>query len=506
MPPSELEAGDIILPPPQRPEQPVQRAVAPFVQSAVNAAWNEIIAPPGRVMQQKQPQAGEMYSDEQEAIRQLNVGGELTWGAKTGLGMVGTPGVPGGALGSSLAARAAAKGAEALHAGDLPHLGAAKKAAPFPQYAEKYPEPGPPALRSDPKKAVKGTYDVPLAIGNVYHGKELTPEAKEFAKVRNKIDQDMKKNGYEPYFDPAKRAHVNPADYPAPQDMAREALPKQEKTIAKYRAMYDTPEARERLQAAFDAGQRVPGSQHWYAMKQLQDKYVQVLGEVDGKARFKTDFAEAMAATTGGADPTANYLMAHLANYFRDHGIDPFPASHQLPTPVGGQYAGTNMEMYEQTVGRPGFTGFDVKNPKRFDFAYSFLGNPTSATIDEQMSDIILPGMAKPHGDSYGVASQLVREMAERNGVDPQNFQDVAWAGHKQMTTEARGKKFTYEGPMINHVNDAIERTHRLTGMPRDEIVERGVVKHEIPLYAGAGVASAAALAEALGMQPRGEQ
>jgi hypothetical protein len=59
---------------------------------------------------------------------------------------------------------------------------------------------------------------------------------------------------------------------------------------------------------------------------------------------------------------------------------------------------------------------------------------------------------------------------------------------------------------MINHVNDAIERTHRLTGMPRDEIVERGVVKHEIPLYAGAGVASAAALAEALGMQPRGEQ
>jgi hypothetical protein len=36
---------------------------------------------------------------------------------------------------------------------------------------------------------------------------------------------------------------------------------------------------------------------------------------------------------------------------------------------------------------------------------------------------------------------------------------------------------------MISHVNDAIERTHRLTGMPRDEVFRRGVIRKEIPMY-----------------------
>jgi hypothetical protein len=37
--------------------------------------------------------------------------------------------------------------------------------------------------------------------------------------------------------------------------------------------------------------------------------------------------------------------------------------------------------------------------------------------------------------------------------------------------------------PMISVVNDAIERTHRLTGMPREEIVRRGIIRKEIPIY-----------------------
>ena len=36
---------------------------------------------------------------------------------------------------------------------------------------------------------------------------------------------------------------------------------------------------------------------------------------------------------------------------------------------------------------------------------------------------------------------------------------------------------------MISVVNDAIERTHRLTGMPREEIVRRGIIRKEIPIY-----------------------
>jgi hypothetical protein len=44
---------------------------------------------------------------------------------------------------------------------------------------------------------------------------------------------------------------------------------------------------------------------------------------------------------------------------------------------------------------------------------------------------------------------------------------------------------------MMGHVNDGIERAHRLTGMQRDEIVRRGVIRGEIPLYGGAGLAAA---------------
>jgi hypothetical protein len=36
---------------------------------------------------------------------------------------------------------------------------------------------------------------------------------------------------------------------------------------------------------------------------------------------------------------------------------------------------------------------------------------------------------------------------------------------------------------MISHINDAIERTHQLTGMPREEIVRRGIIRNEIPVY-----------------------
>jgi len=32
-------------------------------------------------------------------------------------------------------------------------------------------------------------------------------------------------------------------------------------------------------------------------------------------------------------------------------------------------------------------------------------------------------------------------------------------------------------------VDEAIERTHRVTGMPKDEIVRRGLVRGEIPIY-----------------------
>lgn len=66
----------------------------------------------------------------------------------------------------------------------------------------------------------------------------------------------------------------------------------------------------------------------------------------------------------------------------------------------------------------------------------------------------------------------------------PANFQDVAWAGFKNL----KDPRYTSGKPMIEVVNEAIERTHRLTGMPKDEIVRRGLVRGEIPLYGMGGL------------------
>jgi hypothetical protein len=55
---------------------------------------------------------------------------------------------------------------------------------------------------------------------------------------------------------------------------------------------------------------------------------------------------------------------------------------------------------------------------------------------------------------------------------------------------------YTKGQPFIQTVNESIERTHRLTGMPRDEIVRRGIIKGEIPIYGLAGGLGMGAIAE----------
>jgi len=61
--------------------------------------------------------------------------------------------------------------------------------------------------------------------------------------------------------------------------------------------------------------------------------------------------------------------------------------------------------------------------------------------------------------------------------------------------------------PMIQTVNTSIERTHRLTGMPRSEIVRRGVVRGEVPMYGLAGaVGAGSALAPFLDGSARGDR
>lgn len=389
----------------------------------------------------------------------------------------------------------------------------------YPQYAEQYPEVGPPALmekRPDPNKpgkylSMKPLGEVPYssfeeaakldATPRYFFEKKLLPQVEQFQKDRNTVQREMDLHGYTPYFDPAKRADVDPANYGPFPDTRVEAYPKKAQTQAKFDEMYGTPEARERLQAGYARGKTIEGSDNWYFMKQLEDEYVKELGPQAGRDAFRKEFSGMMAATTGGASPYDNFLMSHYANYLSKKGERVDQRAYEMSFPVGGRFASGNMDQAQKYIDR-GMTPFDAaKNPKRSDFDNAYLGNRMSGTMDEQMFGAILPGETIP--EWYGPATRVLHEEAAKAGTDPRGFQDVAWAGlksikeeaaHAEKVAKAEKKKpgmghniapfeSDYGGPMINTINRSIETTHRLTGMPREEIVRRGLVLKEIPMY-----------------------
>lgn len=385
----------------------------------------------------------------------------------------------------------------------------------YPQYAEAYPEVGPPALMAktpDPKEpsgfsnkplaeVPYATMDEALAKGaepGFFLSKKKLPEVEQFQKDRNIIQRDLDLHGYDPYFDPAKRFDVDPTHYGPFADTAVEAAPKTAKTQAEWEAKYGTDEIRARLQAGFEQGKTIPDSDRWYLMGQLEKGYIDELGEKAGREAFKREFADMMAATTGGANPYDNYLMSHYANYMAKRGERLPERSFELPFPIGGQYAPGNIAQAQKYIDA-GQVGFNPgQNPKRYDFSSAYLGNKNAGTIDEQMMSAYDPKVAIPQW--YGPATKTLREEAAKAGVDARGFQDVGWAGIKKGKEEAKGKTFEYEGPMINHINRSIETTHRLTGMPRDEIFRRGVILKQIPMY-GLGTVAAAPVLGAIADQ-----
>ena len=383
--------------------------------------------------------------------------------------------------------------------------------APFPQYAEQYPPVGPPTLKYKGTGKPVPASDMPtgdelerrMALPKdddtaVFQSKQLTPEAEQFRKARLAMKPDIEAGNYVPYFDPAKRADVDPRDYGDYHD-TRQNLMKTPATREQYDIAAAHPAAVARLEAAYQQGLKQKGSaENWYFMQQLQSAFIREYGPEQGRAMFKEKFADPMAATTGGADPTANYLMSQYGNFLRAHGLE-VPATHQTPFPIGGQYAAKNMDQFRKMIMEG--EGIDpVDNPKRYNFSGNYLGRSQQSTIDEQMSGLFFPGketppeglkgapatlfkkgMQEPPGGSYGHFERVIDALAQKHGVDPRYYQEVAWAGIKDLNTPGG---FTAK-PMIAHVNDAIERTHRLTGMPREEIVRRGIVRGEIPIYGG---------------------
>ncbi len=307
--------------------------------------------------------------------------------------------------------------------------------------------------------------------GKRFLSKGETPESKAFMDARKKAQREIEAGNYTPMFDPEQRFDADVTKYDARSDTTQYARPKKEATVQQWRSRVQTDDARQRLRAAYQAGVDSGGHERWYQMGQLERAYMDELGEDAGRKAFQTDFAEAMAATTGGASPTDNLLQAAFANFERTMGRRAPQAGFEAPSPVGGRYFSGNMAQYNKVV--TDGAGLDpAGQPKRYNFAGNFLGDTNAVTIDEQMTQVITPGQKAPPGDSYFAYEELVRELAKEAGVSPREYQEVVWGGTKAMSS-----KGGYKGkPMIAHVNEAIERTARVTGRSQDEVL-KGLIR-----------------------------
>lgn len=335
--------------------------------------------------------------------------------------------------------------------------------------AADYPDRLPGELMTDPK------------TGKEYLGKVLSPEALAVEKHRKLIQADIKAGDYTPFFNVEDRYQVDPSNYPIVGNTQIDAMPKRPDTLAKYKIMLDTDDARARLMTAYEGSAGNPMAENWYAMGQMEKAYVDELGPEAGREAFRNKFANAMAATTGGADPVSNYLMAKYGNFAQERGLALPTAAYDMPYPIGGRFAAGNMAQYEKMINQgAGITA--SANPKRFNFAANFMGYQDPATMDEVMSGLILPGLKEPPGPSYGVAEKVVLDEAKKLKRPGSRLQDRAWIGDKMLRTP--GYK---PGPMIQVPNEAIARTARLLGMDPDEVFAR-MVRDSIPTYAGGGL------------------
>lgn len=200
-------------------------------------------------------------------------------------------------------------------------------------------------------------------------------------------------------------------------------VPATEKGLRSHEAFTRSPDAERRLVEAYETMRGDPMAEDWYAMEQLRDAFTQDLGPELGDLAFKYKFANSMAATTGGMSPRANMLTALYGNYMHQRGEPVLRESYNVPYPIGGHRLPGNLAQYERPL----------------------------------------------------------HELASRYDVDPARFQDVAWAGGKYL------KDGSQPAPMMQTVNELIERTSRVTGLDPDEVLRDSIIRSVRPGYAKGG-------------------
>jgi hypothetical protein len=317
--------------------------------------------------------------------------------------------------------------------------------------------------------------------GSTYQSKKLTQEGERTRELRQSAQQDIDEGIAPEYFPVSERYYADPSSYGDSFD-TKQILPKKQETTDAWTLKYDTPEARQNLTEAFEIGNADPGSTQWYAMGQLQDAFIDEFGLEEGLKRFKTQFADSMAATTGGAPPTDNLLMAHYMNTLKEQGLPLTDKSYELPYPIGaGQYGLKNLQTADKLLrGSEGIT--PTGHPKRYSFDRNFLGDLSKSTIDEQMMGGF--GVTNTKGtplkspNYYGIPEKVLEDMANGMGLPVAEAQDAMWAGLKAMKAAKKAgvpvsEVAPHGKPMIAHVNEMLYRTSKVTGETMDEVLNR---------------------------------
>jgi hypothetical protein len=340
------------------------------------------------------------------------------------------------------------------------------------ELANRYPMPGPPEMKIDKKK------------GTTYPGKKQSPEEQQLWAARKLAQKDIDAGDYTPYYDVEKRFHTDPSQFPGVGDTQVSAQPAKQATREQYAAQWDTPEVRARLEEAYLKGAKDPKADRWYGMGQLVDDFNKELGPQAGPQAFRQNFSHPMAATTAMSSPEMNLMQSAYGNYLRNKGTGLPEASHQIPSPVTGPSTLGNLQMYDKVVMQG--QGLDpAVQPKRHNFAANFEGYVDPSTIDTRMMGGVDPTGKNiaPPGMTYGTIEKIAQDIGRKHGDTGADSQAKMWVGLGDEPTK----------PMIQVVNEAIERTHRITGKPKADIVRDSLVKGTHPLYQAAGVAAGGA-------------